>query len=96
MNTCFYEDIAHYSSALRKKKHISEIILYRTREATLIISPKYNSIRLETPEFTATYNLNSSKETIEPTNISQIRVSRIMNKVLREADFSFKERTHTL
>lgn len=93
MNRCFYEDVAHYSSALLKQKHVSQIILYRTREATLILSPKYNSIRLETPEFTATYNLNSSKETIEPTNISQIRVSRIMNKVLREADFSFKERS---
>lgn len=93
MNLHFYETVAHYSSALLKKKHLSQIILYRTREATLILAPKYNSIRLETPEFTATYNLNSSKETIEPTNISQTRVSRIMNKVLREADFSFKERS---
>lgn len=86
MNLHFYQTVAHRSSHLLKKSNPS--ILYRTREATLIISPKYNSIRLETPEFTATYNLNSSKETIEPTNISQIRVSRIMNKVLREADFS--------
>lgn len=88
MTLHFYQTVAHRSSHLLKKKHLSQIILYRTREATLILSPKYNSIRLETPEFTATYNLNSSKETIEPTNISQIRVSRIMNKVLREADFS--------
>ena len=86
MNLHFYQTVAYRSSHLLKKSNPS--ILYRTREATLIISPKYNSIRLETPEFAATYNLNSSKETIEPTNISQIRVSRIMNKVLREADFS--------
>ena len=86
MNFHFYQTVAHRASRLLKKSNAS--ILYRTREATLILSPKYNSIRLETPEFTATYNLNSSKETIEPTNISQIRVSRIMNKVLREADFS--------
>ena len=86
MNLHFYQTVAHRASHLLKKDNSS--ILYRTKEATLIISPKYSSIRLETPEFTATYNLNSSKETIEPTNISQIRVSRIMNKVLREADFS--------
>ena len=93
MNFHFYQTVAHRANHLFASK--DEHILYRTREATLIISPKYNSIRLETPEFAATYNLNSSKETIEPTNISQIRVSRIMNKVLREADFR-EERTHTL
>ena len=87
MNFHFYQTIAHRANHLFASKDQSHI-LYRTREATLIISPKYNSIRLETPEFTTTYNLNSSKETIEPTNISQIRVSRILNKVLREADFS--------
>lgn len=86
MNFHFYQTVAHRANHLFASK--DQHILYRTREATLILSPKYNSIRLETPEFTATYNLNSSKETIEPTNISQIRVSRIMNKVLREADFS--------
>ena len=90
MNLHFYQTVAHRASHLFASKN--EHILYHTKEATLIISPKYNSIRLETLEFTATYNLNSSKETIEPTNISQIRVSRIMNKVLREADFSFEER----
>ena len=86
MNFHFYQTVAYRANHLLKKSNPS--ILYRTKEATLILAPKYNSIRLETPEFTATYNLNSSKETIEPTNISQIRVSRIMNKVLREADFS--------
>ena len=86
MNLHFYETVAKLSSHRFSSK--DSHILYRTKEATLMLAPKYNSIRLETPEFTATYNLNSSKETIEPTNISQIRVSRIMNKVLREADFS--------
>ena len=86
MNLHFYQTIAHRANHLFSSK--DSHILYRTREATLILAPKFNSIRLETPEFTATYNLNSSKETIEPTNISQTRVSRIMNKVLREADFS--------